>query len=227
MRRNLFLQIATMILLVTLSSCDWDIFGKEKNFKKPSEVVNQAKDKAGHLADDLAGSFDPKDPKYDGMSEEEIRAKELESGLFDEVMEMQDEAMGKLSELKKMQKNLAAFKGASSSGYGGKEVGSYSASSSSSKGSYQCPFAEEARMSGGNSYSEGGGSNSEVVSTISKLKKAEDSLYKFMNNFDKPEDLPHEEAIEYFESEKEKMTSIKDDVFESMEEGEALLQTLE
>ena len=225
MRRNLLLQIATMILLVSLSSCDWDIFGKEKKFKKPGEVVNKAKDKAGELADDIAGSFDPNDPKYEGMTEEEIRAKELESGLFDEVMEMQDEAMGKLSELKKMQKNLAAFKGSSSSGYGGKEVGSYSASTSSSKGTYQCPYAEEDRMSG--TSSSGGGGNYEVTSTIKKLKNAENSLYKFMNNFDKPEDLPHEEAINYFEAEREKMATIKEDVFQSMEDGEALLQTLE
>ena len=223
MRRNLLLQIATMILLVSLSSCDWDIFGKEKKFKKPGKIANQAKDKASELADDIAGSFDPNDPKFEGMTEEEIRAKELESGLFDEVMEMQDEAMGKLSELKKMQKNLAAFKGSSASGYGGKEVGSYSSSTSSSKGSYQCPYAEEDRMSAASS----GGGNVKVATTINKLKKAEDSLYKFMNNFDKPEDLPHEEAINYFEAEREKMATIKEDVFESMEEGEALLQTLE
>ncbi len=224
MRRNLLLQLATMILLVSLSSCDWDIFGKEKKFKKPGEIVNKAKDKAGELKDDIAGSFNPNDPKYEGMTEEEISAKQLESGLFDEVMEMQDETMGKLSELKKMQKNLAAFKGSASSGYGGKEVGSYTASSASSKGSYQCPYAEEARMS---SSSSGGGSNSKVVSTIGKLKDAENSLYKFMNNFDKPEDLPHEEAVNYFEAEREKMANIKEEVFQTMEDGEALLQTLE
>lgn len=228
MRKNLLLQIVTMILLVSFSSCDWDIFGKKRKSKKAEKIVNQAKDKASEMKDDVMGSFDANDPKYAGLSEEEIRAKKLEVGMFDEVIGIQDEAMGKLSDLKKIRTTLANYKGSSSagSGGGGKEVGgSYSATSTSSRGTYKCPFAEEERLAIGSS--SGSGSNGEINSTIRKLKKAEDSLFNFMNDFDKPEDIPHEEAIEYFESEKAKISSIKEEVFETMEQGEALLQTLE
>ena len=231
MRRNLLLQIATMILLVSLSSCDWDIFGKNKKFSKPKDMVHNAKEKAGEMAgemDKMVKSFDPNDPQFEGMTEEEIRAKELESGLFDELTEMQDEAMGKLSDLKKLRQNLSAHKGAShSSGNGGSDKmgDSYASKASNNNSDYKCPFAEEDRMAAKKAAASSG--NPEVAATLNKLKKAEDSLYKFMNNFDQPKDLPHEEAIDYFESEREKMTSIKEDVFESIEEGEALLETLE
>ena len=211
MRRNLFLQIATMILLVSLSSCDWNFFGKNK---KPKDMVNKAKEKVDKMAgemDDMVKSFDPNDPQFEGMTEEEIRAKELESSLFDELTEMQDEAMGKLSDMKKIRENLAAHKGASHSHDGDDMGDSYAATkTSSNNGDYKCPFAEESRMAAKKAAASSG--NPEVAASINKLKKAEDSLYKFMNNFDQPKDLPHDEVIDCFETEKEKMTSIKEDV---------------
>ena len=76
-------------------------------------MVNKAKEKVDKMAgemDDMVKSFDPNDPQFEGMTEEEIRAKELENSLFDELTEMQDEAMGKLSDMKKSEKILQLIK---------------------------------------------------------------------------------------------------------------------
>lgn len=69
----------------------------------------------------------------------------------------------------------------------------------------------------------------EVKAAISQLEKAEDGMMQWMNNFIQPEKMredkkTHQEILQYLQDEKQAITKVRDDMHNSIDDGQRMLK---
>jgi len=107
------------------------------------------------------------------------------ANMHDEVMEVHDEVMPKISRIKKQQKQLKI------------KVGSEA-------------YTPEQK--------------SEMTMAINLLEKSEKAMFDWMKAFEKPDYEQTETAAKYYESEMERITTVSQMMYKSMDKGDELLK---
>jgi hypothetical protein len=123
-------------------------------------------------------------------SEEDLMAEQDQ--LWDEVMAEHDEVMPKMSEIKRLERELTAMIGEESS------------------------LDAEAQEKVGQVVQQLSAAGEGMMSWMSQIRQLEPMR----------EEMDHEQIIEYLKGEKEKITKVKEDMLNSIEEGTSLLESM-